>query len=203
MARRQLKTNNVAGGEYTGVGERVMSFREDYPNSKNVTRYEEKENGEVVFKVYLWKDKKETIELLKAAIKANMGKEQAEELILLSADSEASSRGNVKTKKDYEKQETIALGRALAYFGYSGNGQIASTEEMNEFLSYKDDKLEDSIIDAVEYIEESNDMKELQSRFLELPREVKSDVRVQEAKDSMKDKFSKKEAKNDEAKQKD
>ena len=49
------------------------------------------------------------------------------------------------------------------------------------------------------YVNESKDLKELQSRFLELPREVKSDIRVQEAKDSTKDKFSKKEVKNDKA----
>ena len=48
MARRQLETVRVSGGDYTGVGERVLSFREDHPNSKIVTKLIESTDGEVI-----------------------------------------------------------------------------------------------------------------------------------------------------------
>lgn len=195
MARRQLKTNVVAGGEYTGVGERVMAFREDYNKSKIVTKSEEKDNGEVVFKTFIWKDKSEVIDLLKEAISQGMSKEAAEELILLSSDSEASSRGNVKAKKDYEKQETIALGRALAYLGYSGNGQIASTEEMEEFHNYKNDKFEESVETAIQYLQDSDTLEELSKRWMSLDGELKANDEVAKTKDSLKEKLSMKDKK--------
>jgi hypothetical protein len=185
MARRQLKTSNVAGGEYTGVGERVLTFREDNPNSKILTQYTEKDNGEVTFKTYIWKDKNAFVELIKSG--------QPLETALLTADSEASSRGPSKAKKEFEKQETISLGRALAYLGYSGNGQIASTEEMEDFYNYKEDKLEQSISEAVEYIGEATDIDDLKKRYMELPEDVRKSETVFKEKETLKQKF---EAKN-------
>ena len=185
MARRQLKTSTVAGGEYTGVGERVMAFREDHPRGKITTRSDEKENGEVVFKTFIWKDKSEFIELIKSGV--------SEEAALQSADSEASSRGNIKGgKKDYEKQETISLGRALAYLGYSGNGQIASTEEMEDYHSYKKDKFEESIETSIEYLKDADSIEDLQKRWINIDSELRADERVSKAKDNLKLELEKK-----------
>ena len=169
--RRQLKTNKVGGGDYTGVGERMLSFREDHPNSKILTSFTEKEDGEITFKTYIWKDKKVFMDWITKGNK---------EMALLTADSEASSRGPSKGKKEFEKQETIATGRALAYLGYSGNGQIASSEEMEDFLSYKDEKNEEDVLSAIEYVSESQTVEELMKRYLELGMDIRNNSRIKD-----------------------
>lgn len=189
MARRQLETVRVSGGDYTGVGERVLSFREDHPNSKIVTKLIESTDGEVTFKTYLWKDKKEVSDLLLEAIRSGMSKEQAEELILLSADSEASSKGELKEKKSYEKQETISLGRALAYQGYSGNGQIASSEEMEAFIDFKEDKLASLVEYSIEMLSSAKSIEELQAIWIDVDKEAKKNAKVVKAKDDSKEKL--------------
>ena len=46
------------------------------------------------------------------------------------------SFGKIGNKqKQFEKQETIAVGRALAFAGYLASGEIASYEEMSDFHS--------------------------------------------------------------------
>jgi len=39
-----------------------------------------------------------------------------------------------KSNKDFEKQETIAVGRALAFAGFLSDGEVASYEEMEDFI---------------------------------------------------------------------
>lgn len=46
----------------------------------------------------------------------------------------AHSMVSIKWKKDFEKGETIAVGRALAYAGYITDGSVASYEEMKDFI---------------------------------------------------------------------
>jgi hypothetical protein len=70
----------------------------------------------------------------------------------------------LKKAKSFEKLETISVGRALANLGYLNDGQIASTEELEEFHDYK-------LSQAMEAIEAINDMKsldELKAYFLSL-----------------------------------
>lgn len=47
--------------------------------------------------------------------------------------------------KDYEKLETISVGRALALVGYATDGEVASFEEIEDFNNYKEKKIEDAI----------------------------------------------------------
>jgi hypothetical protein len=42
---------------------------------------------------------------------------------------------SIKAKKDFEKWETIAVGRALALAGYLADWEIASYEEIEDFIS--------------------------------------------------------------------
>ena len=72
-----------------------------------------------------------------------------------------SSFGKVGGAKEYEKLETIAVGRALAYLGYLADGEIASSEEMEEFESYKLEKKQN----AIELLNSSKDLNELQENF--------------------------------------
>ena len=47
----------------------------------------------------------------------------------------ASSFGTIKATKAFEKLESTAVGRALAYLGFGIDGSIASFEEMEEFFA--------------------------------------------------------------------
>ena len=47
----------------------------------------------------------------------------------------ASSFGELKGLKAFEKLESVAVGRALAYLGFGIDGSIASSEEMEEFFA--------------------------------------------------------------------
>lgn len=54
--------------------------------------------------------------------------------------------------KQFEKLETISVGRALASLGYLNDGQVASTEEMEDFESYQQLQKQEAIDNAVELI---------------------------------------------------
>ena len=43
------------------------------------------------------------------------------------------SLNSIKTKKDFEKWETIAVGRALAFAWYLSDWEVASFEEMKDY----------------------------------------------------------------------
>jgi hypothetical protein len=47
------------------------------------------------------------------------------------------SEMELKKPKAFEKLETVSVGRSLANLGYLNDGQIATTEEMEEFEEYK------------------------------------------------------------------
>jgi len=71
-------------------------------------------------------------------------------------------------EKDYEKLETISVGRALALLGYSASGEVASTEEMEDFLEYKENKIIESRIIAIEKLEDCKTIEDLQSTWKSL-----------------------------------
>lgn len=45
--------------------------------------------------------------------------------------------GAQKAKKDFEKLETIAVGRALALAGFLSDGEVASYEEAEDYANWK------------------------------------------------------------------
>lgn len=58
---------SLKGNNYAKVAERLKLFREDHPKGKTESVvYSEGE--ETVFTVYLWKEKSELLELIKAGI---------------------------------------------------------------------------------------------------------------------------------------
>jgi hypothetical protein len=132
---RQLDTIKLQGKDYAQVSERVKQFRADYPNSKIITKQSMAVDMESQdFNAYIWRDRKDYIS----------GD-------LDSADSTGTARGILKTQKDFEKLETIAVGRALALLGYLASGEIASFEEMEEFYAKKES-------DRTQYIQEQVDL---------------------------------------------
>lgn len=107
----KVATINLKGNEYATVPQRLLEFRRTHPRSSVTTKPTFNEDGSVVFTAKIVKDK-------------------ADEN---SATATGHSYGQITGDKAFEKLETIATGRALALLGYLNNGQIASTEEMEEF----------------------------------------------------------------------
>lgn len=141
--------------DFAKVVDRLKVFREDYPNGKISTAYK-LEEGDTVFKAYVWKDKEDFLKLISSGT--------TKDIALLSCDAEGTAKNSVDGEKDFEKLETIAIGRALAILGYTAGGEIASSEEMEEFLKYKDNKIED----AIEKINETKTIDELKATYLSL-----------------------------------
>ena len=80
-----------------------------------------------------------------------------------SADATGHSLGNNENEKDFEKQETIAVGRALALLGYASSGEIASSEEMEEFLEYQEEKKREYILEMTSKITSCKTIDELKA----------------------------------------
>src|SRR4051812_46266309 len=140
MATKRAGTIDLGKGiEYAKVAERLKLWREENPRSKHESAYEVDVDGSMVFTVWLWKDKTDLLDLIKAGT-------SDKEVLRSSADANGNAKGQIGGKeKDFETLETIALGRALANLGYLASGEIASSEEMEEFQRYQDDKKQAAI----------------------------------------------------------
>ena len=83
-------------------------------------------------------------------------------------------------------QETIAVGRALALLGYASDGDIASSEEMEEFLQHKEDKLQELITETTEAIGNCETADQLKTLWSGLSGEIKNNPTVFTAKEAKK-----------------
>lgn len=139
-----VKTTKITGGaEYAKVSDRLKEFRSDCPNALIETVPTMLENGMVMFKARILRDKSD----------------------VNSAESTGHALQTKTGTKDFEKLETIAVGRALALLGYGADGEIASSDEMEEFHAYQEQKKEESILQAVEKLDTSKTLKELQENW--------------------------------------
>ena len=153
---------------YAKVADRIKEFREECPNGIIETVPNFKDDGVVYFSCRILKDKANT----------NSG------------EATGNSFGKVDNDKVFEKLETIAVGRALAMLGYMSSGEVASSEEMEEFNAYRDSKIEDAIFEmgTIETLEE------LKKYYMSLGNFI-SDSRIIEAKDKRKAEIAAKESK--------
>lgn len=122
----KLATIDLKGNEYATVPTRLKAFREANPRASIATQPKISEDGSIMFTAKIVQDK---------------GKDDSPEAT-------GHSFGKNTGAKAFEKQETIAVGRALALLGYLNNGMVASTEEMEDFESFKAEKYENEITDA-------------------------------------------------------
>ena len=159
---KKIKTIDLKGNSYAKVADRLKEFRQDCPNGKIETTPSIQEDGQVLFKAYILKDK-------------------ADEF---SAEATGHALGGNTNPKAFEKLETIAVGRALAMLGYASDGEIASGEEMEEFLQYQDQKKEAMITDYKKTIEKCKTLEELKTAWGNIPGEYKP--LVKEIKDTKK-----------------
>lgn len=108
MQKRTVTTINLSGKRYAPVKERLKAFHTDFPK------------GVITFSA------KETLEgLLITCTVLNNG----------TTIGNAMSFTGGKVAKAVEKAQSVALGKALGYIGYYGDGEIASFEEMAEYES--------------------------------------------------------------------
>ncbi len=120
----KVQTTKISGGaDYALVPARLKQFREDNPRAKTETT-PTIQGDMVIFKAHIVKDKSDPN----------------------SAEATGHSMGKNSGNKAFEKLETVALGRALAQLGYLNNGEIATTEEMEEFNAYKETQADEAVI---------------------------------------------------------
>lgn len=161
MNKRTADTIKVSGGaDYAKVAERVKLFREDFPNSKIETDKEVWESGAITYKAWVWKDKTELLELMKAGV-------TDKSTLRSSADSDGDMTGMIGVKeKDAEKMQTAAIGRALANMGYLASGDIASLEEIEMKEELRAREKEAFVTDEIKRFNEAKTLDELKALWL-------------------------------------
>lgn len=163
----KTKTIDLKGNPYSKVTDRVKEFRTANPNGLIETSPTVQADGQILFKARILKDKADTN----------------------SAEATGHALGENKGQKAFEKLETIAVGRALALLGYAADGEIASSDEMEEFLEHRKVKHDAMMFDAKEKIESCTFLDELKKVWAGLPVEAKNEL--ESVKEKMKAKLSK------------
>jgi len=133
--------------DYALVPDRLKQFREENPRASIDTESTINIDGSVTFKATIIKD-------------------QADEYSAKATGTARYTEAELKIKKAFEKLETVSVGRALANVGYLNDGQIATTEEMEEFYGMKSDKYR-------EQIEKAQSVADLMVIFKEMNPQIK------------------------------
>ena len=154
MATKRTKTVDLKGKQYAQVKDRLQEFRKANPHAKIETTPAIQDDGSILFKAYILTNKADPN----------------------SADATGHALGNSKDVKSFEKLETIAVGRALALLGYASDGEIASSEEMEEFLAQKEEKHKEMILDATEKLTSTKTLAQLKKVWASLPVEAKTEL---------------------------
>nr|DAX33161.1 MAG TPA: hypothetical protein [Caudoviricetes sp.] len=164
------KTNEVKKIciDYAKVTDRLEAFRTNHPNSKILTSYKN-ENNKVVFKAFLWRDKTEVIQSLANGI--------SKELIYLTADAEATAQKTITNDKDFEKLETMAIGRALSNLGYSSTGNIAE-HKTNGLDKYKDELYQKAVDDVISDLQSCKTLAKLKETYQALNPVLRTDKAI-------------------------
>lgn len=163
----KVATIDLKGKDYALVPERLKAFREKNPRASVSTKPELQADGTIIFTAKILSDKSKPD----------------------SAEATGHSFGKNTGDKAFEKLETVAVGRALALLGYLNNGQIATTEEMDEFNEFKEHQHQEAITEAIEVLESSKSLDELKDNFLSLGK-LTTDNQIVAVKDELKAKLS-------------
>lgn len=168
----KIKTMKLSGNDYAKVNSRMLEFREKNPRGKIENTYEYVTIGDktyIQFKSYIVKDKSDEF----------------------SADATGHARLPDDAKqKTFEKCETIAVGRALAFLGYGADGEVASSEEMEEFLAHKQEVFAEQVMQVTEAIVACETQDALRTLWAGLSGEMKNTPAVLQAKDARKAQLS-------------
>lgn len=135
---------------YSKVKDRLKEYRQDCPHGSIVTTHTIL-TDRITFRAHIIKDKSDP------------------------ASAEATGHATGKddgTEKIFEKLETIAVGRALALLGYASDGEIASSDEMEEFLASKQEKLDATVLECTESIQNCETVDALKTYWTSLSPEL-------------------------------
>lgn len=154
-----MKTIDLKGNPYAKVSERIKQFREDCPNGLIETKPQIQPDGSMIFSTRILKDKSDT----------NSGEATGHSL------------GKVTGDKNFEKLESISVGRALAMLGYMASGEIASSEEMEDYNKWKDNKIDE----VIQEMNQAETLDKLKTMFTSLG-SLMANSRIIEAKDNRK-----------------
>lgn len=114
---KKLNTIKVSGGgDYAKVAERLKEFHKTYKNGKIETSYNLTE-AMICFKTIITPDVEKPDRFFTGH-----------------------SLGKIAGVKAFEKLETISAGRALAFLGLLADGEIASADEMEEYIEETNEK---------------------------------------------------------------
>ena len=166
MAKKQVKTIDLKGKQYAQVKDRLKEFRSVNPRARIETTPSVQEDGSILFKAYILSDK------------ANEH----------SADATGHALGKAGNEKAFEKLETIAVGRALALLGYATDGEIASSEEMEEFEAQRAAKQEATVQEWTEKITKAKSLDALKKVWASVPAELKQ--QLEKTKDEIKKRYA-------------
>lgn len=161
----KVATVNLQGKEYATVPARLKEFREANPKGMIATSYE-LIDGQAVFTAVIRKDNAD----------------------MESASATGHAMGELKNPKAFEKLETIATGRALAMLGYLASGEVASSEEMSDYLEYKAQQEALMLEEATEKLRDAKNIKDLGTAWADIPAEAK--LKLSGLKDELKTKLS-------------
>lgn len=177
---KKTKSGSTITVDYAKVADRMKLFRADAPHGKHESAYEVDVDGSLVFTVWLWKDKSQLLELMKSGVSDVA-------VLRSSADAMGNAKGKIGgAEKEFEKLESIALGRALANLGYFASGEIASFEEMEAYYEYKQHQVDEAVAQLMD-CETLEDLKKVYLGFGPLGAEKT----VYDAKEAMKAKLAK------------
>ena len=117
----------------------------------------------------------------------------------MSADTNAPAKQpeGKEAKKDFEKLDTVSVGRALAKLGFLKDGQVASDEELEDRQYYQDyvqSRIERESDEAILALSECKDLNSLATVWASIPGNIKAVKAVVEKKDEYKAELLEKEA---------
>lgn len=180
---KKVETMDLKGKPYAKVPIRIKLFREENPKGKIQTEHKYIDNEVVEFKAWVWRDKTDLMDLMKSGV--------SDKVVLQdSSDSNGTAKGTSKGEKDFEKLETIAIGRALAQLGYLASGEVASFEEMENYYAEKESKLQEAVFECMESVGNCTTIDELKTYWSSLSGEMRAIKTLEEAKDKRKEELS-------------
>lgn len=146
--------------DYAKVKDRLNEFRQANPNGLVETTPMPQPDGSLMFKARILKDKSNPA----------------------SGEATGHAFSNIEKltkEKGFEKLETIAVGRALALLGYASDGEIASSEEMEEFNEFQSNQRNELIMEWTGRLSDAKDLAELAKIWTEVPGKIKAELLAQ------------------------
>lgn len=145
----RVKTGMKFGDkEYALVPDRILKFREETKNGDISTTPMFQADGGLVFQ-------------------ATVVKDRSDDTSARATGTAYYTAADMKQKKAFEKLETISVGRALSMLGYLNDGQVASTEELEEFYDQKAAAEKAVAIEnAIASFEQAKNLESLRQAFI-------------------------------------